>query len=179
MLARSSIFSKIDLRSGYHQVRIREGDEWKTAFKTKDGLYEWIFMPFGLSNAPSTFVWLMTHTLKDFMGKFIVVNPLPRPHQLATIFGPNFPLKSHVFLPCSTTFDRFVKELRKFRGRSLVHRDPPRLCSIAKQFERDWSRISPWFHQIFPLNSERPRGRIRANSLQSTRIEAPFLRQSS
>ena len=50
---------------------------------------------------------------------------LPRPLQLPTIFGLIFPLKTHVFSLCSSTFDQFAKELSKFRGRSLVHRDPP------------------------------------------------------
>jgi hypothetical protein len=67
------IFTKLDLRGVYNLLRIRPGDEWKTAFHTRYGHFKYMVMPFGLTNAPVVFQHLMNDIFRDYMNKFVMV----------------------------------------------------------------------------------------------------------
>ena len=72
-LRKAKVFTKIDLRGAYNLLRIAEGDEWKTAFRTRYGLFEYKVMPFGLTNAPASFQHLMNHNFRDMLDDFVIV----------------------------------------------------------------------------------------------------------
>ncbi|XP_062170468.1 uncharacterized protein LOC133876199 [Alnus glutinosa] len=116
----ATIFSKIDLLNGYHQIRLRPGDEWKTAFKTRDGLFEWLVMPFGLTNAPSTFMRVMTQILRPFIDKFVVSSVLFLGFIVSAEGISADPAKVHAILEWPTPNN--IHEVRSFHGLASFYR---------------------------------------------------------
>ena len=72
-LYKAQWFTTLDLKGAYSLIRIKEGEEWKTAFRTQFGLFEYLIMPFGLTNAPALFQTMINHVLREYLDLFVVV----------------------------------------------------------------------------------------------------------
>ncbi|GJT49254.1 putative reverse transcriptase domain-containing protein [Tanacetum coccineum] len=136
----SSVYSKIDLRSGYHQLRIREEDIPITAFRTRYGHYEFQVMPFGLTNAPAVFMDLMNRVCKPYLDKFVIVfiddiliyskNKEEHGEHLKTILNLLRSEKLYAkFLKCDFWLDS-VQFLGHVIDSSGVHVDPAKIEAI-------------------------------------------------
>ncbi|GJU82545.1 putative reverse transcriptase domain-containing protein [Tanacetum coccineum] len=136
----SSVYSKIDLRSGYHQLRIREEDITITAFRTRYGHYEFQVMPFGLTNAPAIFMDLMNRVCKPYLDKFVIVfidyiliyskNKEEHGEHLKTILNLLRNEKLYAkFSKCDFWLD-FVQFLSHVIDSSGVHVDPAKIEAI-------------------------------------------------
>nr|GEX80473.1 putative reverse transcriptase domain-containing protein [Tanacetum cinerariifolium] len=142
----ASIYSKIDLRSGYHQLRVREQDISKTAFRTRYGHYEFQVMPFGLTNAPAVFMDLMNRVFKPYLDKFVIVfiddiliyskNEKEHEEHLKAILGLLKEEKLYAkFSKCEFWIPKvqFLGHVIDCRG---IHVDPAKIESI-----KDWASL--------------------------------------
>ncbi|GJR16296.1 hypothetical protein Tco_0798948 [Tanacetum coccineum] len=113
-----SVYSKIDLRSSYHQLRVREEDIPKTAFRTRDGHYEFQVMPFGLTNVPAIFMDLMNRTKKEHKEHLILILELLKKEELYAKFS-----KCEFWIPKV----QFLSHVIDSKG---IHMDPAKIESI-------------------------------------------------
>ncbi|KAI3523729.1 hypothetical protein L1887_02080 [Cichorium endivia] len=138
----ASYFSKIDLRSGYHQLRVHEGDIPKTAFRTRYGHYEFLVMPFGLTNAPAVFMDLMNRVCRPYLDKFVIVfiddiliysrSKEDHERHLSQILGLLKEEKLYAKLSKCEFWIREVRFLGHVIGEKGIHVDPAKVEAIKK-----------------------------------------------
>ena len=142
-LGNARFFTNLDLRSGYHQIRMQKEDTYKTAFRTHDGHFEFLVMPFGLTNAPSTFQAVMNHIFAPYLRCFVIVffddiliySPSLEEHisHLQTVFDTlinhNFFLKREKCMFCRES----VEYLGHFVSQGQLRADPAKLTAML-----DW-----------------------------------------
>ncbi|XP_026459437.1 uncharacterized protein LOC113360105 [Papaver somniferum] len=134
-LCGAKVFSKIDLRAGYHQIRVFPADTYKTAFKTHQGHYEFMVMPFGLTNAPASFQALMNDVFQPYLRKFILVFfddillskctfGQPKIEYLGHIISGEGVIADPIKISCMLNWPvpTTLKELREFLGLTCYYR---------------------------------------------------------
>ncbi|GJV67723.1 putative reverse transcriptase domain-containing protein [Tanacetum coccineum] len=180
----SSVYSKIDLRSGYHQLRVRDEDIPKTAFRTRYGHYEFQVMPFGLTNAPAVFLDLMNHMCKPYLDKFVIVfiddifiysrNKEEHANHLRIILELLKKEKLYAkFSKCDFRI-RIVQFLGHLINNQGLLVDPPRL----KQFIKDFSKIAKSLTELTQKNKKYIWGENQESAFQLLKqklCEAPIL----
>ncbi|GJR72377.1 putative reverse transcriptase domain-containing protein [Tanacetum coccineum] len=181
----SSVYSKIDLRSGYHQLRVRDEDIPKTAFRTRYGLYEFQVMPFGLTNAPAVFMDLMNRVCKPYLDKFVIVfiddiliyshNKEEHADHLRIILEL---LKKEKLYAKFSKCDFWIN-IMQFRGHVIdsqgIHVDP---AKIEARFIKDFSKIAKSLTELTQKNKKYIWGEDQESAFQLLKqklCEAPIL----
>ncbi|GBG84361.1 hypothetical protein CBR_g38333 [Chara braunii] len=186
-LGGAQYFSKLDLKSGYHQLEIRKKDRYKTAFKTRYGHFEWLVMPFGLTNAPATFQAAMTMEFRHMLDRFVLI-------YLDDILVYSRSLDEHEE-HLRTILERlrqakykanhdkceFAQQELEYLGHCDAARHPsacgedrghPRTTDNWRQTRRDTARIPVVFQVLLPGDERRLRAETRAHNLQIARAAA-------
>ncbi|KAF8750370.1 hypothetical protein RHS01_09469 [Rhizoctonia solani] len=150
-LRNAKLFTKLDLRWGYNNVRIKEGDEWKTAFRTKYGLFEYLVMPFGLTNAPAAFQHFMNDLFRDlidvtvviYLDDILIFSEDPKKHQ-NTFSMDQKKIEAVTSWPTPKT----VKQVQAFLGFvNYLRRFIPNFSSVARPCTTSPKR-TPWSWDI-------------------------------
>ncbi|QRW17243.1 Retrotransposable element Tf2 protein [Rhizoctonia solani] len=166
-LRHAKIFTKLDLRWGYNNVRIKEGDEWKTAFRTKYGLFKYLVMPFGLTNAPAAFQHFMNDLFRDlidvtvviYLDDILIFSEKPEDHPTHCHFHVNtVDYLGIVISPAGFSMDqkkieavtswpqpKTVKQVQAFLGFvNYLRRFIPNFSSVARPLHNLTKKETPW-----------------------------------